>query len=249
MRLHILSDLHLEAASKPLKAVGADVVILAGDIHVGNAGLQWAKAQFPDTPVIYVLGNHEYYHHSIPELAEELKKESGGGNVRVLENDAVEIDGFTFLGCTLWSDFRVWPDEDVAMFLAGERIADYYYIQVRRQKRLFRPWDGVKLFEKSVAWLHQEMATHDPARTIVVTHHAPSRLSIPPEHAGSPLNAAFVSDLDEIVAESRARLWIHGHTHSNVDYKIARTRVLSNQCGYPAGKSLPGFDAGLLVDV
>jgi predicted phosphodiesterase len=250
MRIHILSDLHLETGPKPLQAPEeAEVVVLAGDIQVGTAGLQWAQAQFPGQPVVYVLGNHEFYHQSIPELTEELKRQSQGGNVHVLENEAFECGGFTFLGCTLWTDFRVWPDEEAAMFLAGERIADYYYIQMRRLKRLFRPWDGVKLFERSVAWLHEELGRHDPARTIVVTHHAPSRLSIPPQHAGSPLNAAFVSDLDELVAESRIPLWIHGHTHENVDYRLARTRILSNQCGYAATKYLPGFNAGLVVKV
>jgi predicted phosphodiesterase len=251
MRLQVLSDLHLESGSPPPPAADADVVVLAGDIHVGAAGLEWAQKQFVGKPVVYVLGNHEFYHHSIPELTEELKRKSNGGDVRVLENDAVEIDGFTFLGCTLWTDYRVWPDEDAAMLLAGERMNDHYVIEMRRQKRLFRPWDAVKLFERSVAWLHQELPKHDPARTIVVTHHAPSRLSIPPFHLGSPLNAAFVSDLDEIIADSRVALWVHGHTHENVDYRIARTRVLSNQGGYAArpGKVLPGFDPGLVVEI
>jgi Icc-related predicted phosphoesterase len=119
---------------------------------------------------------------------------------------------------------------------------------MRRLKRIFRPWDSVRLYEGSVAWLHEELRKHDPARTIVVTHHAPSRLSIPPQHRGNPLNAAFVSDLDQIIADSRVALWIHGHTHDNVDYRIARTRVLSNQFGY-AGKALPGFDPALVVTV
>jgi hypothetical protein len=178
----------------------------------------------------------------------EGEQKSNGGDVHVLENDAFELDGFTFLGCTLWTDYRIWPDPDAAMLLAGDKLTDHYVIEMRRRKRLFRPWDAVKLFENSVAWLHQEMGKHDPARTIVVTHHAPSRLSIPAYHLGSPLNAAFVSDLDEIIADSRVALWVHGHTHDNVDYKIARTRILSNQSGY-AGKVSPGFNPGLVVEV
>ena len=66
-------------------------------------------------------------------------------------------------------------------------------------------------------------------------------------HAGSALNAAFVSDLDEMIAESRVRLWVHGHTHENVDYEIARTRILSNQCGYAGSRVLEGFDPGLVA--
>jgi len=51
-----------------------------------------------------------------------------------------------------------------------------------------------------------------------------------------------------MIQASHIPLWIHGHTHDNVDYRIARTRVLSNQCGY-AGKILPGFDPGRVVTV
>jgi Icc-related predicted phosphoesterase len=129
------------------------------------------------------------------------------------------------------------------MLLAGERMCDFNFVEMRRHRRLFRPWDAVKIFEKSVGWLYQEMQKHDPAKTIVVTHHAPSPLSIRAIHAGSPLNAAFVSDLDEMIAGSRVALWVHGHTHDNVDYKIARTRILSNQAGY-TGKFIEGFNPG-----
>ena len=42
-------------------AVGADVVVLAGDVHVKNRGLQWIFDQKFEIPVLYVLGNHELY--------------------------------------------------------------------------------------------------------------------------------------------------------------------------------------------
>ena len=65
MKLHILNDLHIEFEEFAPPATGADVVVLAGDIGVGMDGLRWAKARFSDTPVIYVPGNHEFYHHDI----------------------------------------------------------------------------------------------------------------------------------------------------------------------------------------
>ena len=39
MKLHILSDLHTEFADSDLPETDANVVILAGDIGVGTAGL------------------------------------------------------------------------------------------------------------------------------------------------------------------------------------------------------------------
>jgi len=35
--------------------------------------------------------------------------------------------------------------------------------------------------------------------------------SIPPQHADSAVNAAFVSDLDDFIKESGVPLWIYGH--------------------------------------
>ncbi|MDP3311133.1 MAG: metallophosphoesterase family protein, partial [Polaromonas sp.] len=78
MRLHILSDLHLELASFEPDAAAveqADLVVLAGDIHKGVNGISWARRTFPDKPVIYVAGNHEFYEQYWPLLADKLRKE------------------------------------------------------------------------------------------------------------------------------------------------------------------------------
>lgn len=48
MKLHILNDLHIEFEDFAPPATDADVVILAGDIGVGMAGLSWAKIRFPE---------------------------------------------------------------------------------------------------------------------------------------------------------------------------------------------------------
>ncbi len=68
MKLHILSDLHLEFQSFQIPATDADIVILVGDISVRNRGLTWAIQNIPDKPVLYILGNHEYYGSAHPKL-------------------------------------------------------------------------------------------------------------------------------------------------------------------------------------
>lgn len=66
-RLLILSDLHLDHRALSPEYDGkrldeqADVVVLAGDIHVGTKGLRWARETFPDKPIVYVAGNHEFF--------------------------------------------------------------------------------------------------------------------------------------------------------------------------------------------
>ena len=54
MKLHILSDLHVEFGDFVIPDVGADLIILAGDSHVGTRGVRWALDQKIGVPVIYV---------------------------------------------------------------------------------------------------------------------------------------------------------------------------------------------------
>jgi len=61
MRLQVFSDLHLEFGRFEPTIINADVVVLAGDIHQGTAGVKWARQYCHDCPVIYVPGNHEFY--------------------------------------------------------------------------------------------------------------------------------------------------------------------------------------------
>ena len=66
MKIHLLSDLHLEYSlmNVGLSSVESDVVVLAGDIHSGSMGIGWAAKTWKDRPVIYGPGNHEYYNRT-----------------------------------------------------------------------------------------------------------------------------------------------------------------------------------------
>lgn len=60
--------------------------------------------------------------------------------------------------------------------------------------------------------------------------------------------AAYASNLDDMVAGSGAALWVHGHTHHCVDYRLGGTRVVSYQRGYP-NEPVGGFKPGLVVEL
>jgi Icc-related predicted phosphoesterase len=68
---------------------------------------------------------------------------------------------------------------------------------------------------------------------VVVTHHLPSFRSVPPQFQNSSLNAFFVHDVENSIRQYSPSLWIHGHTHTNFDYTIGKTRVVANPRGYP----------------
>ena len=66
MKLHILSDLHLSVQGMAQPATSADVVVLAGDISRPERAAPWALGF--GKPVLYVIGNHEFYGSSLPEV-------------------------------------------------------------------------------------------------------------------------------------------------------------------------------------
>jgi Icc-related predicted phosphoesterase len=198
--------------------------------------------------VVYVLGNHEFYRHSLPELTEMLKRECEGSNIHVLEDSSVVLNGYRFLGCTLWTDFAVKGNPQAAMRVAEQMMSDYNLIRNSEERRNLRASDTAAIHRRSRKWLEGELSRGDNSKTIVVTHAAPSMRSEASYHRDSPIAPAFSSDMDELVEGSRVPLWVHGHTHYNVDYKIGGTRVLSNQRGYPE-EVCDGFEAGMVVEV
>ena len=150
MRLQVFSDLHLEFGWFEPALKSPDVVVLAGDIHQGTAGVKWAKLYCRDCPVIYVMGNHEFYNHSIPDLIKALRREARGSNVHVLENNAFIINGFVFLGCSLWTNFHLWPDAREAMSVADREMSDFWLIKKKEGNGLFCAKDSAQIHGTSV---------------------------------------------------------------------------------------------------
>lgn len=233
MKLYILSDIHAEFEPFNPPVVDADVVILAGDIHVGNKGIAWARERFGHIPVIYVLGNHEFYGEALPKHIDKLKEQTQGTNIHILENESLHIQGIQFLGCTLWTNFNLFGNPGIAGHIAALEMTDYKRIRLSPSFRKLRPADTTGFHHKSLHWLKESMKKPAGEKRVIVTHHAPSKLSIPHAHGEDMVSAAYASDLDAFVAESGALLWIHGHVHTQTDYNIGNTRVVCNPRGYP----------------
>jgi Icc-related predicted phosphoesterase len=235
MKLQILSDLHLEFQPFNPPLTAADVIILAGDIHIGKKGIDWMRSTCPDTPIIYVLGNHECYGKAYPNHLSNLQQLVANTNIQILENERITIDEITFLGCTLWTDFELFDNPQVAGYRAMQTINDYRKIRVSPQYRKLRSIDTAVIHHRSLSWLQTEVTNlkNNREKFVIVTHHAPSKRSIPAEFEGDLLSAAYASHLDRFVADSGAMLWVHGHVHTQQDYLIGNTRVICNPRGYP----------------
>src|SRR5262245_43407208 len=125
MRLHILSDLHMEFGPVEIPRPDCDVVILAGDISTKWHGITWARQHFAGVPVIYILGNHEYYGENFLSLVGKLRELAQGSSIHVLENESVTIGDFHFFGGTFWTDMELNSDWLTGAIEARHSMNDY----------------------------------------------------------------------------------------------------------------------------
>jgi len=251
VRIRVHSDLHLEFQDWIPPPVAAEVVVLAGDIHVGVQGLPWARRHFADSHLIYVPGNHEYYGGEMESTLEQLRQVAAAEGIALLDCDTVVIDGVRFLGATLWTDFALYgSDADAiarAQAVAWLRMVDYRRINRRGAGRL-EPEDTRCIHQRQAAWLAEQLARPFAGATVVVTHHLPHARSVHPRYEGDPLNPSFASDLSVLV-RAPVQLWIHGHTHESINYQIDGTRVVCNPRGYLPQEPNDSFDPERVVCV
>ncbi|PKN23382.1 MAG: metallophosphoesterase [Deltaproteobacteria bacterium HGW-Deltaproteobacteria-3] len=248
MKLHILADLHIEFGHFKPPETDADLVILAGDTDLQTKGITWAKEAFAGKPVIYVPGNHEYYGEVYPHLREKMREAAADSNVHLLDCGRYEQDGVVFLGATLWTDFRLMGNQPLAILTAQRSMSDFMRIMTDSTNKRFRPEDTIQIHAREKAWLKKELQSSTGKKIVVVTHHLPSLQSVAERYRNDQLSAAFASNLDDLIAESGAKLWVHGHTHTVCDYMLGETRVLCNPRGY-AGKEDTRYNPNYVVEI
>lgn len=235
MKLQVASDLHLEFLQRLFPgerlispAHEADILVLAGDIGNGTQAIDLFKDWL--VPVLFLAGNHEFYGRNFEETRVALRNAARGTRVTFLDNDVADFGGVRFFGATLWTDYRLARDrtQQHLMEHAEQRIADHF--RIRSGDGMFAAQRALAEHEISRAWLARELNKPYDGKTVVITHHGPHPLSVHPRYVGDPLNAAFVSNLSELLP--KADLWIHGHVHDSFDYRIGRCRVVANPRGY-----------------
>lgn len=261
MKIQIASDLHLEFLEGPfpgyrvIEPADADVLVIAGDIHRGTQAVA-AFADWP-VPVVYVHGNHEAYMEQYSDLVGKMRSAAAGTRVHYLEGDEYVLHGVRFLGCCLWTDYRLYHDDPQAAMQEAERHLNDHRL-IRTRQGTFTARDALDIHLQSRAWLERKLDEHFDGPTVVVTHHGPHPNSIHPRFAETLLNPAFISDLTPLLG--KADLWIHGHVHDSFDYEVAGARVIANPRGYPLNRREAqsvdqiewenrGFDAQLVADV
>jgi Icc-related predicted phosphoesterase len=254
MKIALASDIHLEFGDLFLKnEENAEVLILSGDICTAKVFKHKPKEralvldffkrcsfQFPH--VVYVMGNHEHYDFDIAKTYDTLKcKLSEFPNVHLLEKETWEHNDFTFVGGTLWTDMN--KNDPLTLWHVGQRMSDFRLIKNGNRgisgggyASRWSTEDSVEDHNKMLDYIKIATADYggEPKKFVVVTHHAPTPLSIGECYKSEILmNGAFQSDLiDFILDRPQIKLWTHGHMHNVSNYMIGETRVVCNPRGY-----------------
>jgi predicted phosphodiesterase len=233
-----------------------DLVVLAGDIHTGLRGVVYAEqlADYFEAPVVYVAGNHEYYHQYMDLLDPALLSAGvhSSGRVNFLENS---IASFTFagrrlhvLGCTMWTDYQLYDDQDAGMDFAARHMNDFRLI--RRVTSFFQPEHALERHARSRVWLRENIARlrlEEPgAKIVAVTHHAPHPALL--GRRTGRIGPSYASNLLPEFSSAPPDLWIHGHTHLRHDSVLEGIRVVSAPRGYVSyeGDAALAFRPGVL---
>ena len=188
--------------------------------------------QFPH--VIYIMGNHEFYHGkfyaAIDYMREEVAKYP---NIYLLEQDMKIIDDVVFVGGTLWTDMN--GRDPLTMHAIKDMMNDFRIIRNdKREYAAMSPLDVAIRHDKTLGYIKLIVQEHKDKKCVVVGHHAPSFKSVSEQYASQTLmNGGYASDLGEFIMDHpQIKLWTHGHMHQPFDYVIGETRVVCNPRGY-----------------
>ncbi len=261
MRLWAFSDTHFcngLSALRGLMPAGipdADVAVIAGDLIEGDPADAVSLLDdliAPLMPVVFVLGNHEFYNHGCTMVVNRGRAaraaERTDGRVHVLDDGVVDIGGLRFIWSTLWTDLEIMGSDPASMAYASRAVAESLDRQIVHDGD--EPWTPSLARQQhlqSRAWLDEELGKSN-LPTIVVTHHAPHRGSIADRFARDWATAGYASDLSELIERHRPPLWIHGHMHESFDYVVGETRIVCNPKGY-GRENAAGFDPGRVIEL
>lgn len=264
MKIKIVSDLHLEFSDINIKNdENCDVLVLSGDIcvaddfdGVANSFDPWSsdaysvmsgrqlnsvryinffkRVSFQFPHVVYVAGNHEFYHGKWAKTLTILRGICAKfPNVYFLECDHVYIGDVTFIGGTLWTDLN--KHDPLTLHAVSDMMSDF---RVIRNDELgytpLKPATTTVRHRKLVQYINLLTMGNSIDKFVVCTHHSPSFQSVHEHYRDQTLmNGAYASDLSEFILDRpQIRLWTHGHMHDPSDYLMGTTRVICNPRGY-----------------
>ena len=163
-----------------------DVAVFAGDVHKPmTAALEWFVRQreagpLRDRDIVYVAGNHEFYKTEMKGALAAGSELADKVGIHLLHRRTVAIGQVRFIGCTLWTDYRLLGTPSPSMAWAGQvnhhRLIRYQEEGGRYGR--FMPSHALAEHRLDLAFIRNELAKPHDGSTVVVTHHAPHPQSV-----------------------------------------------------------------------
>ncbi len=241
MKLRVISDVHVELYPSYQELIqdleeyisyndSDEILILAGDVGIATDGnkinsdyfkiLRYFKSRW-DT-IILVPGNHEYYNSqvSIEEVDKILSKTCRNLGIHFLNCKSINLFGYTFIGCCLWSRINKeaysYVNSSIQRLLPREKYLDTHY--------------------KHVDYLIDELNSNK--NTIVITHYVPTPKLIDKKYLTDNYkitSSGYYTDLTELIKtfSKNINYWICGHSHTSRYAVINSTFCFLNPFGNP----------------
>ncbi|HBC3509851.1 metallophosphoesterase [Vibrio parahaemolyticus] len=244
MKFYVVSDLHLDIHGIRRNFWhGFDkeaTLVVAGDTANGLSGIAYVKNVLCRhfKAVIMVAGNHEWYSNTSKSYRYTSQSESNTNsgtlnvsknsvlaklkahsdtteNLFFLNNESIELDGYTIFGGTLWFPIHTYSVELIEAYF--ELMNDVKFI------------DSSLIEEQYKAFVNNLPDKVD----LVVSHHLPSKEAFAAEENANSVYAPYYHAglSNELI--SKARFWVAGHQHDAVEKVIAdgSTTFISNPKG------------------
>lgn len=245
MKIALASDLHFEFQESRILSLietlekDTDIFILAGDIQVFDyliEDLKYISNEFPNTHIVYIAGNHEFYGHDITDVQKQLIETfADHPRIHYLEKSVFELNNVVFIGTTLWTGFNAYDYYYLGLskFNAEKGIGDFH--EILYEGKAFTPNDCESLFIENRNWLSKELKKYkqQSKHTVVITHFPPST---DVQHETIPISSLsnyFQANCRDIIEQYQPNYWIYGHNHWSGEKEIGDTTLISNQLGYP----------------
>ena len=234
MKIQIVSDLHEDCSRfKVNKTV--DLVINAGDFSKSNTSTIEPIEEFvlkcleSKKQCAFVLGNHDYYGHSLQN--NPLIQECIDCHYNIITLDRpFDFKGYNFIGGMFGTDFKLpgdlYKDIEVNKALCKSHVMDFYRIYSNKTEQTFiSPEEYLEFFNTHLEGI--ESYRHKD-NTVLVSHFPLSHLCTDPKFINNSLNPYFINDIDL----TGFKTVISGHTHSTRFISIGDTDIHINASGY-----------------
>ena len=256
MRVRIMSDLHIDVNRNDFVLEDKDTfTLIAGDI-AGDVNLikKWVRENINNG--IFIEGNHCIYEGMpLQKVYEELKKEFPlKDNVSFLQNTYKIVGDYVFVGCTLWTDFRLDSWGYYSQKTASKGMNDYrygLYVGEDGKIRKLKTTDTIEEFRKSIKFINSTCKAFPNKNLVLITHHCPSIKCSDERFINNMLNPAFISNLEPfIIAHPNIKYWICGHCHRpSLVEEIGQCKLIMNTRGYQIFGECKGFDKNFYMDI